>query len=68
MKKVYSPAFFAAHWLYYRWKHGKKATKPMMRLAGFPVSGKIDMPCNPEYCKNGNGFRNMFEQVRERFF
>ena len=32
---VYYPMFFLSHWLYARWKHGKKATKPMMPLSGF---------------------------------
>ena len=32
---VYYPLFFLSHWLYARWKHGKKATKPMMHLSGF---------------------------------
>ena len=67
MKKIYGPAFFMAHWLYYRWKHGKKATKPMMRLAGFPVSGKVDMPCDPNYCNNGI-FKEKLEQIKEKIF
>lgn len=52
MQKVLGPMFFFVHWFYARWKHGKKATKPMMRLAGFPVSGKIDKKCNLAYCNN----------------
>lgn len=32
---VYYPLFFLSHWLYARWKHGKKATRPMMHLSGF---------------------------------
>lgn len=32
---VYYPMFFLSHWLYARWKHGKKATRPMMHLSGF---------------------------------
>jgi radical SAM superfamily enzyme YgiQ (UPF0313 family) len=70
MKKIYGPGFFLVHWFYARWKHGKKSTRPMMRLAGFPVAGKIDKQCNPEYC-NGhskNGFKDTFEQIKERFF
>lgn len=59
------PAFFATHWLYARWKHGKKATKPMMHLAGFPIGTKIDKKCDPEYCKNG--FKESIEQIKERF-
>jgi radical SAM superfamily enzyme YgiQ (UPF0313 family) len=70
LKKIYGPGFFLAHWFYARWKHGKKSTRPMMRLAGFPVSGKIDKQCNPEYCnrQNKNGFKEAFEQIRERLF
>jgi len=69
MQKIVGPVFFFGHWFYSRWKHGKKSTRPVMRLAGFPVASKIDKPCDPEYCKNGhNGFRAVFEQVKERFF
>jgi radical SAM superfamily enzyme YgiQ (UPF0313 family) len=66
MQKIVGPVFFFAHWFYARWKHGKKSTRPVMRLAGFPVSGKIEKQCNPEYCKNGSS--TVFEQVKERFF
>ena len=66
LKRIYSPAFFFVHWFYARWKHGKKLTRPMMRLAGFPIAGKIDKQCNPEYCQNG--FKHAFEQIKERFF
>jgi radical SAM superfamily enzyme YgiQ (UPF0313 family) len=52
LQKYIGPGFFFAHWFYGRWKHGKKATRPMMHLAGFPVAGKIDKQCNPEYCRN----------------
>ena len=66
MKWIYGPLFFFSHWLYARWRHGKKATMPMMHLAGLPVVQKINKPCNPEYCQNG--FKNAIEQIRERFF
>lgn len=33
--RVYGTMFFLAHWFYARWRHGKKATRPMMHLAGF---------------------------------
>ena len=66
MKWIYGPLFFFSHWLYARWRHGKKATMPMMHLAGLPVAQKINKPCNPEYCQNG--FKNAIEQIRERFF
>jgi hypothetical protein len=60
MQKIIGPIFFFAHWFYGRWKHGKKSTRPMMRLAGFPIARKIDKQCNPEYCQNG--FKDTFEQ------
>lgn len=66
MQKIVGPVFFFAHWFYGRWKHGKKSSKPMMRLAGFPVAGKTDKQCDPRYCQNGS--RDTFEQIRERFF
>jgi len=66
MKWVYGSAFFVAHWVYARWKHGKKATIPMMHLAGLPINGKTDKPCNLAYCQNG--FKSTFEQIKDRFF
>ena len=66
MQKILGPIFFTSHWFYYRWKHGKKATRSMMRLAGFPVTGKIGKECNPEYCQNG--FKSTLEQMKERVF
>jgi len=66
VQKIVGPLFFFSHWFYARWKHGKKATRPMMRLAGFPVAGKTDKQCNPEYCRNG--YKDTFEQTRDRFF
>jgi hypothetical protein len=71
MQKLVGPLFFVGYWMYYRWKHGKKSTRPVMRLAGFPVASKLDKPCDPSYCKGnngGNGFRGIFEQVKEKFF
>ncbi len=68
-KWIYGPMFFFSHWFYARWKHGKKATLPMMHLAGFPVSYKIDKKCNPEYCQNnGNGIKEIIGQIKERIF
>jgi len=32
---LYSTVFFMSHWLYARWRHGSRATRPMMHLAGF---------------------------------
>ena len=66
MRWIYGSAFFFSHWFYARWKHGKKATIPMMHLAGLPITGKVDKSCNPEYCRNG--FKDAFEYMRERFF
>jgi radical SAM superfamily enzyme YgiQ (UPF0313 family) len=66
MQRVLGPVFFFAHWFYSRWKHGKKSTRPVMRLAGFPVSGKIEKQCDPGYCQNG--FKETFGHIKERFF
>ena len=51
MKWLYHPAFFFSHWLYARWRHGKKATWPMMHLSGFPLNHRVDRQCTPEYCQ-----------------
>jgi radical SAM superfamily enzyme YgiQ (UPF0313 family) len=66
MKKIVGPIFFFGHWFYSRWKHGKKSTRPVMRLAGFPVSQKIDKKCDPNYC-NGNSIKERINHVKERF-
>jgi len=68
MKKFVGPIFFFAHWFYSRWKHGKKSTRPVMRLAGFPVSAKIDKKCDPSFCTENdkNGFKKVINQMRER--
>jgi len=52
-KWIINPMFFFSHWFYARWKHGKKATVPMMHLAGFPIAQKTNKLCNPEYCQDG---------------
>ncbi len=65
-QRMLGPMFFVAHWAYVRWKHGKKSTMPMLRLSGFPVSQKVDRPCNPHYCQNG--WRGTFDSIKERFF
>jgi len=65
MKWIYGPLFFLSHWMYARWRHGKKATIPMMRLAGLPISHKLEKQCDTSYCQNG--FKEIFEQIRERF-
>ena len=66
LQKFVGPGFFFGHWFYGRWKHGKKATAPMMHLAGFPVASKIDRKCNPEYCKDNN-YTEFFEQIKNQF-
>jgi radical SAM superfamily enzyme YgiQ (UPF0313 family) len=66
MKWIYGPLFFLSHWFYARWRHGKKATGPMMRLAGIPISSKFDKECDPSYCQNG--FKDILGQIKERFF
>lgn len=52
MKWLYRPMFFLSHWFYARWKHGKRATRAMMHLAGFPVKHKIDRKCDIAYCQD----------------
>ncbi len=66
MKWIYGPLFFLSHWFYARWRHGKKATGPMMRLAGIPISSKFDKECDPEYCQNG--FKDIIGQIKDKFF
>jgi radical SAM superfamily enzyme YgiQ (UPF0313 family) len=67
LQKYIGPIFFFIHWTYTRWKHGKHSTRPVLRLTGFPVAGKIDKICDPSYCTGRNGLKNMFENVRDRF-
>jgi len=50
LKWLYHPMFFFSHWFYARWRHGKKATWPMMHLSGFPLNKRVDRPCTPEFC------------------
>ena len=66
MKWVYGSIFFLSHWMYYRWKHGKKTTIPMMHLAGIPHYSKLDKQCDHSYCNNGS--KEVFKQIKERFF
>ncbi len=69
MQKVVGPVFFFGHWFYARWKHGKNLTRPAMKLVGLPVSCKVDKKCDPKYCRkeNTNGFKELFEQVKDKF-
>jgi len=57
-KWLLNPIFFFSHWFYARWKHGKKATVPMMHLAGFPIAQKTNKLCTPEYCQEGFSIGN----------
>ena len=66
LQKKAGPLFFFAYWLYYRWKLGNKPTKSVMRLAGFPVGGKVDKKCDPQYCGNG-GFKQEYEEIERRY-
>lgn len=54
---IFSVAALFSYYLYYRWKHGPKAFRPIMKLAGFPDSflGKVSRGCNPSYCGNEEG-------------
>jgi len=58
MKWMLNPIFFFSHWFYARWKHGKKATVPMMHLAGFPIAQKINKLCTPEFCQEDVSMTN----------
>jgi radical SAM superfamily enzyme YgiQ (UPF0313 family) len=58
MKWMLNPIFFFSHWFYARWKHGKKATVPMMHLAGFPIAQKTNKLCAPEYCQEDVSMMN----------
>jgi len=52
---LFSVAAFASYYLFYRWKHGTKAFRPIMKLAGFPDSflGKVSRGCDPTHCQPG---------------
>ena len=53
---ISNPLFFLSHWFYARWKHGKKATIPMMHLAGLSDSSitvKFIKKCDAAYCQSG---------------
>ena len=65
MRWLYNPMFFCAHWFYARWKHGKKATVPMMHLAGFPITQKVDKPCAPEYCQQEGSLGTSYDRSME---
>jgi len=51
----YKAAAFMLYWTYMRWKHGKNATRPMMKFVGLPewmVSRKVGKKCDAGYCKD----------------
>jgi radical SAM superfamily enzyme YgiQ (UPF0313 family) len=59
---------FMSHILFYRWKHGKKATKAMLEFAGMPNSllqGHIDRSCEPEYCIDNLESAREFEHSQD---
>ncbi|MFA5102936.1 MAG: radical SAM protein [Candidatus Thermoplasmatota archaeon] len=64
MKWMLNPIFFFSHWFYARWKHGRKATIPMMHLAGFPIAQKTNKLCTLDYCLEDPPLRN----GRQRLF
>lgn len=64
---ILGPLFFLSHWLYARWRHGRKATMPMMRLAGLPVGKRIDKPCNVEYCDD-RSISALIDYLKNRLF
>jgi radical SAM superfamily enzyme YgiQ (UPF0313 family) len=44
---------FMSFVLFYRWRHGKKATRALLKLAGFPnslIQVHSDKACSPELC------------------
>ena len=70
-KHILEPTLFASHWLYARWKHGKKATRPMMHLAGLPLASKVGKRCDPSYCDDTlhrTTLKSTFEEIKEKFF
>jgi radical SAM superfamily enzyme YgiQ (UPF0313 family) len=70
LQKYLGPTFFAAHWFYARWKHGKKATKPMMRLAGFPFFEEHDKEHQTHLSTKSfkENFNNVLEQAKDLVF
>lgn len=65
-KWIYGPMFFLSHWLYARWRHGKKATVPMMRLAGLPIGHRVDKSCDTDYCENS--LKQIMQEIKNRLF
>lgn len=64
---------FMSNLLLYRWMHGKKATKAILKLAGFPnklFAVKSDKACEPELCTahgnhhHGKNFEHRLEEIK----
>jgi radical SAM superfamily enzyme YgiQ (UPF0313 family) len=50
-----TPFLFGAYWGITRWLHGKKATRPAMRMVGLPdkmVGRGTRRKCDPSYCND----------------
>ncbi len=58
LQPLFTFASLFSYYAYFRWKHGKKAYRPIMRIANMPVIGGIpqryppmrDGGVNPRYC------------------
>lgn len=51
---AYNTLFFFTYLLYARWKHGKKATVPLLKLAGMPdsfIQWRVNKSCEPQLCE-----------------
>ncbi|MFQ6061282.1 MAG: B12-binding domain-containing radical SAM protein [Thermoplasmata archaeon] len=50
---LFTLAAVFSYFFFYRWKHGPKAFRPIMKLAGFPDSflGKIGRGCDSRLCR-----------------
>ncbi|UCH88389.1 MAG: B12-binding domain-containing radical SAM protein [Thermoplasmata archaeon] len=59
---------FMSYVMFYRWKHGKRSTKALLKLAGMPssiISRHLDKSCEPEYCAPGEISHRHDEKVSE---
>ena len=59
---------FMSSMLFYRWRHGKKATKALMNFAGFPdnlLQAHSDKACSPELCMPDSPSAREFEMSPE---
>lgn len=53
MKHLLPFVFLGVHFLYSRWRHGPRLTRPILKLAGFPdhfIGGYVGRWCEPDYC------------------